>query len=379
MRFLNLALLLFVISSHAGELRVDYKKIEPGLDYAHIVISNQPWSIYVARLDQSRKELGLITTLAKGRVEGLSTVAKQTASLNEAAGIPIAAVNGDFFVIKSGPYQGDPLGLHILSGEIISTPVKASFWMERRRPHAEVVQSMFQVRWPDGKNSPAGLNEDPGKLDTVLFTPTFGSSTKATNFAEVVLQRDGKKDWLPLRPNQRYQGRVKAINFQGNTTLGPDDVVVTVNSKATNHLANVGPGSLIKFSTQLSSDLSHATMAIGGRPILLANGKIQVHEPAVVAGKTNSLAVRNPRTAIGYNRRSIFLVEVDGRQPQLSVGMNFEELAALMKDLGCTDAMNLDGGGSSTFWLEGKIMNSPSDKHERSVANALVVVKTVGR
>jgi len=57
------------------------------------------------------------------------------------------------------------------------------------------------------------------------------------------------------------------------------------------------------------------------------------------------------------------------------MGMNLEELANLMKDLGCTDAMNLDGGGSSTFWLDGKVMNSPSDKHERTVANALVIVR----
>ena len=54
--------------------------------------------------------------------------------------------------------------------------------------------------------------------------------------------------------------------------------------------------------------------------------------------------------------------------------MTFSELADLMKSIGCTEAMNLDGGGSSTFWLNGKVMNSPSDKHERSLANALVIV-----
>jgi exopolysaccharide biosynthesis protein len=78
---------------------------------------------------------------------------------------------------------------------------------------------------------------------------------------------------------------------------------------------------------------------------------------------------------VGYNKNYSFLVEVDGRQPGLSVGMNLIELAELMRALGCTDAMNLDGGGSSTFWLQGKIMNSPSDKHERTVANALMIVR----
>ena len=55
--------------------------------------------------------------------------------------------------------------------------------------------------------------------------------------------------------------------------------------------------------------------------------------------------------------------------------MTFAELAAFMKNLGCAEAMNLDGGGSSTFWLNGKVMNSPSDKHERSLANAIIIVQ----
>jgi exopolysaccharide biosynthesis protein len=66
---------------------------------------------------------------------------------------------------------------------------------------------------------------------------------------------------------------------------------------------------------------------------------------------------------------------VDGRQKGLSMGMSYEESAHFMKTIGCTDAINLDGGGSSTFWLNGKVVNSPSDKHERSVANSLVILQ----
>jgi exopolysaccharide biosynthesis protein len=55
--------------------------------------------------------------------------------------------------------------------------------------------------------------------------------------------------------------------------------------------------------------------------------------------------------------------------------MTFAELAAFMRQIGCTEALNLDGGGSSTFWLDGRVMNSPSDKHERTVANALMILR----
>ena len=66
---------------------------------------------------------------------------------------------------------------------------------------------------------------------------------------------------------------------------------------------------------------------------------------------------------------------VDGRQVDLSNGMTFAEQAKMMQDFGCTEALNIDGGGSSTFWLGGKIMNSPSDGRERSIANGLIVVQ----
>ena len=61
--------------------------------------------------------------------------------------------------------------------------------------------------------------------------------------------------------------------------------------------------------------------------------------------------------------------------PWHSLGMTFPELAALMRQLGCTEAMNLDGGGSSTFWLQGETLNFPSDFLERRVANSLVILR----
>ena len=85
--------------------------------------------------------------------------------------------------------------------------------------------------------------------------------------------------------------------------------------------------------------------------------------------------VRHPRTALGWNREALFLVVVDGRQIDVSVGMTFPELADYMLKLGCDEAMNLDGGGSTTLWYFGSVKNSPSEGQERPAANALVVLK----
>jgi exopolysaccharide biosynthesis protein len=70
------------------------------------------------------------------------------------------------------------------------------------------------------------------------------------------------------------------------------------------------------------------------------------------------------------------LVVVDGRQPQLSRGMTLQELAGLMSSLGCGDALNLDGGGSSTLYIQGSVVNSPSDAGiERPVSDAILIFR----
>jgi hypothetical protein len=90
----------------------------------------------------------------------------------------------------------------------------------------------------------------------------------------------------------------------------------------------------------------------------------------------------HPRTAIGYskNGKFLYIVVVDGRQPLYSEGITLPELADLLVDLGAHDAMNLDGGGSSTLVVRGadgepRILNSPIDMYipgrERPVANHL--------
>jgi exopolysaccharide biosynthesis protein len=72
--------------------------------------------------------------------------------------------------------------------------------------------------------------------------------------------------------------------------------------------------------------------------------------------------------------RTIWLVTVDGRQPELSVGMTLLELRALARRLGLVNALNLDGGGSTTMWVQGQVMNKPSDPTgPRKVSDALLV------
>ena len=116
------------------------------------------------------------------------------------------------------------------------------------------------------------------------------------------------------------------------------------------------------------------TQAIGGFPLLLLDGQrvgdLEVGERASFA------AERHPRTAVGFDPREevLWIVVVDGRQPEYSMGMTLPELATLFETLGVQDAINLDGGGSSVMVVEGEPVSHPSDADgERPVVNALGV------
>ena len=95
----------------------------------------------------------------------------------------------------------------------------------------------------------------------------------------------------------------------------------------------------------------------------------------VTAQKLQAITGKNPRTAIGYTANNEFImVTVDGRE-QSSVGMTLGELARLMKDFGCINAMNLDGGGSSVMYVNGKVVNNPAQKGGIPISNALTITE----
>ena len=85
---------------------------------------------------------------------------------------------------------------------------------------------------------------------------------------------------------------------------------------------------------------------------------------------------RNPRTGVGLDAEGrVLLVTVDGRRPGYSVGMSLLEFARQFKRLGARWALNLDGGGSTTMWVKGRVINRPSDPYgERPVSSALLVL-----
>ncbi len=114
--------------------------------------------------------------------------------------------------------------------------------------------------------------------------------------------------------------------------------------------------------------------AIGGWPVLVRNGAVNVTSEQELTDP-GLVQTRNPRTAVCITKdKKIIVMAVDGRYT-LSSGVVLSELAEALQDLGCEDAMNLDGGGSTALIVNGFLTNRPSDAGGmRHVTSALMLV-----
>jgi hypothetical protein len=135
-------------------------------------------------------------------------------------------------------------------------------------------------------------------------------------------------------------------------------------------------GAVLRVVARLAPGVGAPQLSVGGWPRVVQGGRnVGIVADSLEGTFPRFSSARHPRSAIALSRDStrLLLVVVDGRRPW-SVGMSLGELGDVLLSLGAGDAMNLDGGGSSTLWIDGTVVNHPSDPTgERAVGNALFV------
>jgi len=183
---------------------------------------------------------------------------------------------------------------------------------------------------------------------------------------------------LPLRPNTPLTATVRAISTTGNAVIPRDGIVLVATGDAAAIAQTLTPDANLQLLINLtpldaSFDPRDIVWAIGGGPRLVRNGQVSV-EYAAENFSAKFAETKHPRTAVGLKSDALLFVVVDGRQPGYSEGMTLFELAEFLRNAGCTDALNLDGGGSTTLWVRGAVVNRPSDGRERPIANALLLL-----
>lgn len=237
-----------------------------------------------------------------------------------------------------------------------------------------ITYSRRHYRDRDGKPVTADvLTVEPGAAKFVNGTPNGGTALHNVRATTVEAAK------AAAGQGYRVIAGVNADFFRINEDYSPRGVCIkqgeTLSTSTRPFFAVTADGKpVIDIGDNLSQYDGTLAEAVGGSDIILRNGEIDDVGYGTEFGYT-----RHPRTAVGFDGTGrIFLVVVDGRQPSLSNGASLGDLAILFLELGATDALNLDGGGSSTFILadgaQFRTKNSPSDGSLRKVYNSLLVV-----
>lgn len=350
----------------AGYRITSTSAIADGVSHRSLRSANGPQAIEILHVSLDR-----CTTLravkgfagAIGR-ERTSTLLRR---LNDTVSV-LGGVNADFFLFTP---PGVPTNAHISRGRVITGPnAQPVFAIDR---DGQTYIGTLQVQGDasfGGKSFPiAGWNRFvPNGL--ALFDRSWGGQRDtATAVVEVILSPD-----TPRRVLQVDTTTAGMPLRAGTVVLVAGRAAPAAMRTALMQLRN---GDIVDVEVRLGPIDPRET--VGGRPVVVIDSAL-----TLAARDTVAFAVtRHPRTALGMSRdgRQLWLVTVDGRQPQHSTGMSLLELGELMRSLGAVQAINLDGGGSTAMVIRNRqgdlvVTNTPSDAQgERGVGNALAVVR----
>ncbi len=362
----------FLAIASLSQAQVWEKRLAPGLTYREEITSSVPRIIHVLKwslgtpLIRATAELGhgvvFDASLDKGR-EQVSKIVSRSGG--------IAGINADFFQV---PYTGDPLGLMLRPSDLISVPLVARSVLAWSGDKAQFGVAEWKGDVVLGSDSPVtldGINELASNDHVILNTETSGIAMgKSPDIAWVVKLDSG--DWTP--EGSRTGEVVEVVRDLASRKVAPGFAVVIANGKRASSLNGATVGSHVRISNHTTGfDWSGVKYAVGGGPTLIHKGLLSVDWKEQRFKDTFALQ-RHPRSAVGITTDGdLCLVAVDGRAPGVSEGATLDELAHIMQHLGCVEAMNMDGGGSTCLNIEGLNVNRPSDGKERPIANAIVL------
>ena len=366
------------------------KVLSTGVSYRHWVDSSGPNSIHLVTIDLRRADIELRHARARDALRGREKTSEIVKRIAAGGATVLAAVNADFFNLGSGENENN----QVIAGEwwkglkTTDSPYDTydnahiQFGIDAaRRPFMDryLLDAKAFVRGVATPITTLNFNPSGNPEGTAFYTWRYGAKTPvdtARQTAEAPMIAAGRRGdtliYVRRGPVSSSSGSAIPTNGAVLAAYGPGSRFTEVQRMADGDTVRV------VLTTLPLTGVGAPVVLIGGWPRILRDGQdVAVDAPTVEGTISRNAEARHPRSAIGFSRDSttLFLLVVDGRS-QKSVGMTLVELATLMRRLGAWQAMNFDGGGSTTMVIDGAIVNAPSDATgEREVGNALLVIR----
>jgi Phosphodiester glycosidase len=350
--------------------------VASGIEYHRLILdtTSGPLDIHQLNIDLGNPTVRLGVGLARDRLmsddEPVSSMVLRSGA--------VAGVNGDYFDIRQ---SGIPLNIVVRDGVLIRSPWRWVAFAVGKDGAPRIVRYRWtgtialpetkETRPLDGYNSGLYTNG----VIAISDVRGFGASDPGPMHQTIV-------ELTPATDPGRYYVKQVWTQQAFYPPIPPHELFLVGLGSGSDWLSGrMQAGIPVQVNVTTDPDWHDLTMAIGGGPLLVQNGQI-VEDPDPPAPRERDHP--NPVVALGIARdgRTITLVEADGRQPDLSIGLTRPQLAAYMLRLGVAQAMAFDSGGSATMVarLPGQtlpaVVNTPSDGRERPVANALLVYST---
>lgn len=358
--------------------------VAPGVLHRRVVVNSGPWRLNVLEVDLHQPGVSIREVKGKDVFAGL----EKTSSMEQryhGPGKAVAAVNADFFNVKTGESESNV----VIDGAIVKGLARSESprdgWKKLRTQfgmdwinHPYIDRFGLTARLIQGARSIEldGINSRPKQPNSlVLYTSAVGDSTPRDttrlNSAHLSLR-------LVSKSQREMIFRVVGPVYEGARASLVTRGALTAEGTMRDTLRRIArTGGTIRIRTGFLPGRERLRTIVGGGPRIIQNGRGVGEYGYFIEGTGAKFGtVRHPRTAIGFSKDSstLYLVTVDGRTESDS-GMSLVELADAMLKLGVYEAVNLDGGGSTTMVIGDRVVNHPSDKEgERPVGNALLVV-----
>ena len=310
-------------------------------------INGRPVRINVVEINQKlNPNLQINPQLSSSRLASKSTITTLARKNNS-----LVAINGTYFK----PQTGVPLGTLMINGKMYTGPIynrvamgifDDGFDMARLELNAQVKSFKGNIKI-DNINQPRMLS-----THVIVYTPEWGTfAPPSPKYGKQIAVENGKIISIGAQ--------AMPIPHNGYVIVGPDE-----------RLAKLYRAKHVDLDIKTIPNWDNVKHIISGGPYLVKNGEVFVD---MTEQKLGAIGGKNPRTAIGYTQDGDFImVAVDGREGA-SVGLTLKELAWFMKSIGCTNAMNLDGGGSTVMYVNGRVVNMPKVKGGIALSNALTI------